>query len=367
MSRSPSPRRPELDELAAQRMLQLLRAPAASVAGPVLASGASAVGAAAGHPAGWVPAPPPGARRGPARPEAAPAELGGATGRHTAPGGAPHREAGARHTGLGETRPGRHRAVRPSGGAIPAGLRSARWHPRSGAIVAVLAVAVVAGVWFAVRVAAAARAAEPTSVPARTAVTSRSIPAGFATGADWGAAASAAGSATGSAPGAGGAASSAAPGAGRIVVHVVGEIARPGIVLLPQGARVIDAVTAAGGALPSADLERINLARAVADGEQVHVPAPGEQILPGAFGSTIGPVGGQGVTGGSAAAAPGRVNLNTAGLAELDTLPGVGPVLAQRILDWRREHGRFTSVDELGEVSGIGERLLAQLTDRVTL
>ena len=352
MSRSPSPRRPELDELAAQRMLQLLRAPAAGAPGPALASGAGAVGAAAGHPAGWVPAPPPGARRGPARPDAAPAELGGATGRHT---------------GSGETRPGRHRAVRPSGGAIPAGLRSARWHPRSRAVVAVLAVAVVAGVWFAVRVAAAARAAEPTSVLARTAVTSRSIPAGFATGADGGAAASSTGSATGSATGAAGAGAGAAPGAGRIVVHVVGEIARPGIVLLPQGARVIDAVTAAGGALPSADLERINLARAVADGEQVHVPAPGEQILPGAFGSTIGPVGGQGVTGGSAAAASGRVNLNTAGLAELDTLPGVGPVLAQRILDWRREHGRFTSVDELGEVSGIGERLLAQLADRVTL
>ncbi len=352
MSRSPSPRRPELDELAATRMLQLLRAPAAGAAGPALASGASAGGAAAGDREGWVPAPPPGARRGLARPDAAPAELGGATGRHT---------------GSAATQPGRHRAVRPSGGALPAGLRSARWHPRSSVVVAVLAVAVVAGVWFAVRVAAAARAAEPTSVPARTAVTSRSIPAGFATGADGGAAASSTGSATGSATGAAGAAAGAAPGAGRIVVHVVGEIARPGIVLLPQGARVIDAVTAAGGALPSADLERINLARAVADGEQVHVPAPGEQILPGAFGSTIGPVGGQGVTGGAAAAAPGRVNLNTAGLAELDTLPGVGPVLAQRILDWRREHGRFTSVDELGEVSGIGERLLAQLADRVTL
>lgn len=132
-----------------------------------------------------------------------------------------------------------------------------------------------------------------------------------------------------------------------------------------------DAVSAAGGATHAADVAAINLARVLVDGEQVIVPKPGEVVAgpgaagsgAGADGSSSGSVGGSGGSGGSG----GKVALNTADLAALDTLPGVGPVLAQRILDWRTEHGRFTTVDELGEVSGIGEKLLAQLSPKVTL
>jgi len=141
---------------------------------------------------------------------------------------------------------------------------------------------------------------------------------------------------------------------------------------MPVGARVGDAVAAAGGATPTADLAAVNLARVLVDGEQVHVPRPGESVPPA--GSAVGSAGsgsgqGTGSTGGSGAsgASGAKVSLNSADLAALDTLPGVGPVLAQRILDWRTEHGRFTSVEELGEVSGIGEKLLAQLTPKVTL
>jgi competence protein ComEA len=132
---------------------------------------------------------------------------------------------------------------------------------------------------------------------------------------------------------------------------------------LAPGARVGDAVTAAGGATKAADLAAVNLARLVVDGEQIRVPKPGE-AMPAAPGA---PAPGGGQAGGPVARAGGQVSLNSADLAALDSLPGVGPVLAQRILDWRAEHGRFTSVDELGEVSGIGEKLLAQLRPKVTL
>ncbi len=120
-----------------------------------------------------------------------------------------------------------------------------------------------------------------------------------------------------------------------------------------------DAIDAAGGALTTADLKRINLARALGDGEQVHVPAPGESILPGAFRPAV--------TATSRAGSGAPVHLNNASARELESLPGVGPVLAQRIIDWRDAHGRFSSVDELGEVSGIGEKLLVQLTPKVTV
>jgi competence protein ComEA len=144
---------------------------------------------------------------------------------------------------------------------------------------------------------------------------------------------------------------------GQVMVHVVGQVRRPGVVALPTGSRVADAVTAAGGALPRADLTVLNLARLLVDGEQIRVPRPGESVTPT-----------PGTSAGSGAAPQGApVNLNTADLATLDTLPGVGPVLAQRILDWRAEHGRFSTVEELGEVSGIGEKLLAQLAPRVTV
>ena len=158
---------------------------------------------------------------------------------------------------------------------------------------------------------------------------------------------------------------------GGVVVHVVGQVARAGVYHLAAGARIADAIEAAGGGTRSADLSAVNLARVVVDGEQVHVPRPGESVVPPP-GSSGGAAPGGSSAGGAAgsgnpAGAGGTVSLNSADLTALDTLPGVGPVLAQRILDWRTEHGRFTSVEELGEVSGIGEKLLSQLTAKVTL
>lgn len=135
-----------------------------------------------------------------------------------------------------------------------------------------------------------------------------------------------------------------------VVVHVAGQVIAPGIVDLPAGSRVHEAIAAAGGASAEADLDAVNLARVLVDGEQVYVPQPGEAVPVAARGS----------------AAVGLVDLNAADLADLDALPGIGPVLAQRILDWRSEHGRFTSVEELGEVSGIGPTLLAKIRDLVT-
>ncbi len=138
-----------------------------------------------------------------------------------------------------------------------------------------------------------------------------------------------------------------------LVVSVVGRVARPGLVTVDDGARVADALAAAGGALPDTDLLGLNLARRLGDGEQLLV---GVAPPPGAApdGATAAP-----------GAAPGLVDLNSATLAQLDTLPGVGPVTAQRILDWRAAHGRFTAVEQLREVDGIGEARFATLRDLV--
>jgi competence protein ComEA len=141
-------------------------------------------------------------------------------------------------------------------------------------------------------------------------------------------------------------------------VHVVGEVAAPGVVALPAGSRVAEAVAAAGGALPGADLSAVNLAAEVVDGAQVRVPAPGEVADPGAEG-TVG-------SGGAAAgAADGAVDVNRADAAGLQTLPGIGPVLAERILAWRSEHGAFATPEDLLDVPGIGPALLARIADRV--
>lgn len=151
-------------------------------------------------------------------------------------------------------------------------------------------------------------------------------------------------------------------GSGRLFVHVVGAVRHPGVVELPPGSRVTDAVAAAGGVTRAAAPASVNLARPVLDGEQVVVLRRGDPAGAPSEGSD----GGQ--RGGSAVAAPGPtgpVDLNAASLDQLDGLPGIGPVLAQRILDWRTAHGRFSSVDELGEVSGIGEATLADLRPAV--
>lgn len=249
--------------------------------------------------------------------------------------------------------------------SVPLGLRdrlTAVSHP---VVLTFLVVAVVAGVVFGLRLARAKADAE--LVPLLRAGTGSSSPS------------AASGGMPDPSPGAGTSptadpASAAPSSAGaQVRVHVVGQVRRPGVVSLAAGARVLEAIEAAGGAGAKADLAAVNLARPVVDGEQIRVPKPGEEATaaPGLAGSAAGASPGSqpgmqpgAVPGGSGTA---KVSLNTADVAALDTLPGVGPVLAQRIIDWRQQHGRFTSLDQLGEVSGIGEKVLARLTPLVSL
>lgn len=141
-----------------------------------------------------------------------------------------------------------------------------------------------------------------------------------------------------------------------VVVAVAGKVRRPGLVRLPAGARVADALDAAGGALPGTDVALLNLARKVSDGELILV---GVTAPPGQPGGAPG--------AGAPGAAGGKVNLNTATLAQLDALPGVGPVLAQRILDHREQHGGFRSVGDLRQVNGIGDARYEDLKGLVTV
>ncbi|QAY61922.1 ComEA family DNA-binding protein [Microbacterium protaetiae] len=143
----------------------------------------------------------------------------------------------------------------------------------------------------------------------------------------------------------------ATPGTGDMYVHVAGAVRQPGLYLLPDGSRLVDAVAAAGGFAKDAARDGVNLARPVSDGEQVVVPREGEEPEDAASGT----------------APDGTVNLNTADQAALETLPRIGPALAQRIIQWREQNGRFTSVDDLLAVSGIGEKLLAGIRDQVTI
>jgi len=149
--------------------------------------------------------------------------------------------------------------------------------------------------------------------------------------------------------------STSGPG-GMLVVHVAGDVARPGVVRIAAGARVIDAIEAAGGGLPDADLDRLNLAAKVADGQRVAVakvgaPAPVEA--------------GTGAATGDPATPSGPLNLNTATQAELEELPGIGPSLAEAIIAEREKRGGFHDVAELQDVRGIGERRYADIKDLV--
>lgn len=144
------------------------------------------------------------------------------------------------------------------------------------------------------------------------------------------------------------------------LVHVHGAVRRPGLVELANGARVVDAIAAAGGLTEEADAAGVNLARVVGDGEQLYVPRVGEAPPPSVAQS--------GAEAGSAGGAPGvKIPLNTATLTELETLPRVGPALAQRILDWRSANVRFGAVEDLLKVSGIGQKLFDGIKDRVTV
>lgn len=159
---------------------------------------------------------------------------------------------------------------------------------------------------------------------------------------------------------------SAPPTPATIFVHVLGAVRRSGLFELRAGARVMDAVAAAGGLTAKADPAGINLARPVGDGEQLYVPEVGETPPPAV--APAGKVGGAGAGGGGAASAVAApVNLNTATTAELETLPRIGPAMAQRILDYRAAHGRFASVDDLRNISGIGDKTIEALAGKVTV
>jgi competence protein ComEA len=221
---------------------------------------------------------------------------------------------------------------------LPAAWRGARLDPGWPGAVALLLVAAVAAVLAAVGVWRAAPRPEPVAeLPPLVSTTERSPEP-----------------ASGRGP-------SVTPGPPeQLVVAVAGRVARPGLVRVAAGARVADVLDAAGGALPGTELAGLNLARRVSDGEQVAVgvpPAPdaGPEAAP------PGPAGG-------ASSGPGGVlDLNTASVEQLDGLPGVGPVMAQRIVEWRTRNGRFAAVDQLREVEGIGERRFAQLRGLVRI
>ena len=165
-------------------------------------------------------------------------------------------------------------------------------------------------------------------------------------------------------------------------MHIAGAVKTPGVQTLPADARAIDALEAAGGATPDADLNRVNLAGSLSDGTQLYIPKTGETAAPvlaaPAGGNSASPSGSPGAAQNPAApkssagtgqqSAPGSpINLNTATAEQLQTLPRIGPSLAARIISWRDAHGGFKSVDELDAVPGIGPSLMSSLRPLVTV
>lgn len=220
------------------------------------------------------------------------------------------------------------------------------------ALVAVLALAAAGTLWLN----AQPRAADPPPSPASSAGGPGLVlpPVGAAAAAPEGNAA---------APGAGQAA-----GGATIAVDVVGRVQHPGLVHLPQGSRVLDAIEAAGGTAPGAELEAVNLARKLVDGEQIRIPRHGE-----ASASPAGGVAAPGAVPGDPTGQPGGagqpgvpLDLNTATAEQLDTLPGVGEVTANQIIAYRTAHP-FKSIDDLRQVPGIGDRRFELLKDLVTV
>jgi competence protein ComEA len=261
---------------------------------------------------------------------------------------------------------------------VPESLREARVDPgRRGALILLLVVALAAvvtavGVW---RDRPDVRAVDTSVVAALGAsseggVTDLGVASGSADGSDTDGAvdsnaAAPAGAPTGAAPG-DMSGSSVPPAVTEIVASVTGLVAAPGVVTLAPGARVADAIAAAGGPAPGADLTGLNLAARLSDGDSVVV---GSAPVAGgvASGVTGAPAGADPHNGGASAGAAGLLNLNSADEAALDTLPGVGPVMAQNILAWREANGRFSSVEQLQEISGIGPSRYAQIAPLVTV
>jgi competence protein ComEA len=227
---------------------------------------------------------------------------------------------------------------------------------------AVVVAAIVTGLWvLAERPRALAVASTPPPIPGASSPVGTGVPR-----ADPGSPAG---------PGSSPAGSPSAPASSEVVVvDVAGKVRHPGLYRLPAGARVDDAVRAAGGRLAGVDLSSLNLAARVVDGQQILVgirgAAPGGVVggAPGGGGGVGGvvpsPSPGGSAPGGSAGT---PVDLNSATLEQLETLPGVGPVLGQHILDWRTAHGRFTTVDQLDDVTGIGDVKFAALRPLVTV
>ena len=206
---------------------------------------------------------------------------------------------------------------------------------------AVLMIAVVAGAWWTVSWLTTATASGPTPTP--VAISERE------------------GSTETSDSPAG--AKDAARASDEVVVHIAGEVRQPGIVRLPAASRVVDAVEAGGGPTEDADLDEVNLAAEVTDGAQIFIPGPG-----GAAGtdSAHPSSGGESASSAGGASGASTVNLNTADPTQLETLPGIGPALAQRIIDHREQVGPYTGLADLDGVSGIGPAMLTRLDGRVS-
>ena len=222
-------------------------------------------------------------------------------------------------------------------------VRELRGDPRVG-VAALLVVALAAGfIWYRLGAGDSGEPRAARRAPATSAATSGSTAAGGT-------------ASNGSSPG-------AAKKGERVTVHVAGTVAKPGVYDLDAGARVIDAIEAAGGGAPDADLNRLNLAAKVTDGQRVLVQRVGEAAPAGS--ASPGGSGG-GSTGGSADPS-GLVSLNSATQAELEGLPGIGPTLAEAIITERERRGGFRSVNELRDVRGIGEKRFADLKDKVTI
>ncbi|WP_300009000.1 helix-hairpin-helix domain-containing protein [Pseudonocardia sp.] len=241
----------------------------------------------------------------------------------------------ARTPPAGAAPPGR--VARLLGAVVPAGWRGARVDPGRPGATALALVAALAAVVAAVGVWTERPRAEPVAALPGVVVTTEAPSEASAVPS-----------------------SEAAPvPAGPLVVAVSGKVARPGLVEGPDGSRVADALAAAGGALPGTDLSGVNLARRVVDGEQIAVGVPPAPDAAGPAPDRSAP--------GSGATPQGPVDLNAATEAQLDALPGVGPVTARRILEWRERNGRFSRVEQLREVEGIGERRFAQLRELVVV
>jgi competence protein ComEA len=148
----------------------------------------------------------------------------------------------------------------------------------------------------------------------------------------------------------------------QIRIHVLGAVNTPGVVALPSGSRVEDAIRAAGGLRTDADPGQLNLAAALQDGQQIVIGTRGQPA-----GQVNGGSAGAAQTGGSAGVTSGKISLNSATEAQLESLPGVGPVMAGKIVAYRQQNGPFTSVDQLKEVKGIGDKTFAQIKDHVQL